>query len=420
VPPRRPGDQLDSAQPAGITLEGRSIDERGLKPPLVSLILINRNYAAYLGETIDSIRRQDYPWLECFVVDNASTDGSEAVIARHVADDSRFTVVPLQENLGQLRAALQIFDRLRGSFVAFVDADDILFPNYLSVHVQAHLALPAAVAFTSSNIIETDADKNVLTGGRLGFAANCESELRGLKPAAATLRLASISDSEYERLSETTITIPHWRTQWVWAPGTANVYRKSALDLVRPDASRILGHASCDGYFCTILHLMSGSVLICRHLSVYRFHGRNTFGSSPLMKAVRTNRSFAAKQEDTQRLHVLRTFLLRADEFNWILAGNRFWSTIDLLATIGGGTPDVYFARNDVQDVIAESLPPLIKTFGAGAVLMALRERMNARALRRLIGQAHAGEAAHPLRWKLAKVEARRAWRWPIRRRRKS
>jgi len=247
LPSRRPGEQMDSGQAAGITLEGHSIHERGLKPPLVSLILINRNYAAYLGEAIDSIRRQDYPWLECFVVDNASTDDSEAVTARHVADDPRFTVVPLQENLGQLRAGLEVLDRVRGSFVAFVDADDTLFPNYLSSHVQVHLALPATVAVTSSNIIETDADKNVLTGGRLGFAANCESELRGLKPAAATLRLASISDSEYERLSETTITIPHWRTQWVWAPGTANVYRKSALDLVRPDASRILGHASCDG-----------------------------------------------------------------------------------------------------------------------------------------------------------------------------
>ena len=78
-------------------------DSRQLfKPPLVSLVLINWNYAAYVGEAIRSIENQDYPNLEILVVDNGSTDASRSVIADCVGDNGRARIIHLEKNLGSL------------------------------------------------------------------------------------------------------------------------------------------------------------------------------------------------------------------------------------------------------------------------------------------------------------------------------
>ena len=99
-----------------------------VEPPLVSLVLINRNDAAYVGAAIESIKSQVYPWIEAIVVDNGSTDASRQVIAEHVGNDPRFRIVHLDENLGQLGAYFDVFKLLGGEFVTVVDADDVLFP----------------------------------------------------------------------------------------------------------------------------------------------------------------------------------------------------------------------------------------------------------------------------------------------------
>ncbi|MGZ8416799.1 MAG: glycosyltransferase family 2 protein [Methyloceanibacter sp.] len=119
----------------------------------MSLLIINWNYGTYIGATIDSIKSQDYPAIEVIVVDNGSTDDSRDVIGKHAGDDPRFRVVHLDENLGQLGAYFYAFELTSGETI--VDADDILFPSFVSSHVQVHLALPSSVALTSSNVVES-------------------------------------------------------------------------------------------------------------------------------------------------------------------------------------------------------------------------------------------------------------------------
>ena len=54
-----------------------------LHAPVLSLIVVNRDYGRFLGQTIDSIKAQDYAPIECVIVDNGSTDQSLEVIERH-------------------------------------------------------------------------------------------------------------------------------------------------------------------------------------------------------------------------------------------------------------------------------------------------------------------------------------------------
>lgn len=398
----------DAAVAAEVTVGGVPLTQHDLKPPFVSIVLVNRNYEAFVGEAIDSIRAQDYPHFECVIVDNASTDDSRAVIARHVGDDVRFTIVHLAENLGQLRAALGVFDRLRGEYVVCADADDVLFRSFLSSHLQVHLALTAAVGFSSSDIVEVDAERTVLTGGRSGFAFDCEAEPPGLKPAREVMRIAAVSDADYAALAEATCIAPLWKARWIWSPGTANMYRKSVLGRALPDTARIKGHAAWDNYFCPIVHLMSGSALIRRHLSAYRFHDRNAFAHTPRILALQTSRGFAATRSAVQRLHVLHTFLSRADEFDWLLAGDRFWVTIDLLASIEGLTPRAFFAQAGVQEIVADNLRKLEEVFGRRAALRQVRARMRAGAAWRVIAKAYGGQVPFALRLELARAMVHR------------
>ena len=48
--------------------------------PLVSVIVPCLNRAHYLRETIESILQQDYPNIECIVIDGGSTDGTIEIL----------------------------------------------------------------------------------------------------------------------------------------------------------------------------------------------------------------------------------------------------------------------------------------------------------------------------------------------------
>src|SRR5688500_14289490 len=109
-------------------IDGAPILSDQARPPLVSVVMANWNYAEYIGAALRSIREQDYSLFECIVVDNGSSDGSVDIIKRHIDGDPRFSLVELSENLGQLNAVLHVFDRLKGGFVVFADADDVLLP----------------------------------------------------------------------------------------------------------------------------------------------------------------------------------------------------------------------------------------------------------------------------------------------------
>ena len=49
--------------------------------PLVSIIMPLYNRVQLVGETIDSVRRQTYPYWELLIVDDGSTDGSYEYVA---------------------------------------------------------------------------------------------------------------------------------------------------------------------------------------------------------------------------------------------------------------------------------------------------------------------------------------------------
>lgn len=98
----------------------------------ISILINNFNYARFLGAAIDSALAQAGPTLdaevEVIVCDDASTDGSAAVMARY---GSRIQTWHSPENRGQASAMNAGLALSSGEWVLFLDADDLLDPDAL-------------------------------------------------------------------------------------------------------------------------------------------------------------------------------------------------------------------------------------------------------------------------------------------------
>lgn len=106
---------------------------------LVSVVIPNYNYGCYLGEAIESVLGQSYQHREVLVVDDGSTDDSEAV-ARGYGDRVRW----LQQDRHGVSAARNLgVQNSRGALIAFLDADDYWLPNKLERQVAQWMRDPA-------------------------------------------------------------------------------------------------------------------------------------------------------------------------------------------------------------------------------------------------------------------------------------
>lgn len=121
--------------------------------PLVSIVVTNYNYAAFLEQAVASVMAQTYSNIECVIVDDCSTDENPSVIARLKARYPKLRTVVNETNGGQSVSCLEGFERTRGAYVIFLDADDYLLPDCVETHIRAHLSLRIPVGFTSLDMI---------------------------------------------------------------------------------------------------------------------------------------------------------------------------------------------------------------------------------------------------------------------------
>ena len=88
------------------------------------------NGERFLEEAIESILTQTHSHLEFLILNDGSTDGTDAVIARF--QDSRIKLVNNPRNLGLTAALNQGLRLAHFEFVARHDADDISYPERLA------------------------------------------------------------------------------------------------------------------------------------------------------------------------------------------------------------------------------------------------------------------------------------------------
>lgn len=100
------------------------MEEREKSKPVVSVIIPVYNLENYLDTCLDSVGRQTYGDFEAIVVDDGSTDGSQAVALRHAERDARIVVISTV-NQGAARARETGIRHAKGDYICFLDGDDV-------------------------------------------------------------------------------------------------------------------------------------------------------------------------------------------------------------------------------------------------------------------------------------------------------
>jgi glycosyltransferase involved in cell wall biosynthesis len=106
---------------------------------LVTAAITTYNRAQYLPEAIDSVLAQSVPDVEVLVIDDGSTDDTEAAIAPY---RDRIRYVRRPQNGGRAAARNTAVELATGQFLAFCDSDDAWLPNRLARQLAAFEGRP--------------------------------------------------------------------------------------------------------------------------------------------------------------------------------------------------------------------------------------------------------------------------------------
>ena len=98
----------------------------------VSVIIPVYNSGPYLSRCIDSVLEQSFSDFELLLIDDGSTDGSDKLCDAYAEKDCRIHVFH-KKNGGASSARNVGLDNAKGEWVTFIDSDDYVLDNYLSI-----------------------------------------------------------------------------------------------------------------------------------------------------------------------------------------------------------------------------------------------------------------------------------------------
>lgn len=127
---------------------------------LVSIITPSYNTAKFIAETIDSVRLQTYNNWEMIIVDDCSTDDTDAVVEGYLGD-SRIKFFKNEKNSGAAMSRNRALREAKGRWIAFLDSDDLWEPRKLEKQIK--FMEKSGYSFSYTNYVEID-EKSQLLG----------------------------------------------------------------------------------------------------------------------------------------------------------------------------------------------------------------------------------------------------------------
>lgn len=231
----------------------------------VVAVVTNWNGVHLLDDTLDTLAAQDLEGLITLVVDNGSTDGSLEHLAERWPD---VYALPLGKNEGFAAAVNRGFEASQGEYVAVLNNDMTLVPNWASSLVRALEETPTAGSAAGKLLVASQPEILDGTGDLIGWDGYCVRRGRGEKDYG-----------QYDR-----------RTLVCSACAGAAVYRRAAFEAVGPFDERFFIYAEdadwgvraqIAGYDCVyepsaVAHHVGGATTSeMNGFELYLFH-RNT------------------------------------------------------------------------------------------------------------------------------------------------
>lgn len=279
----------------------------GVGVPFVTVVVTVFNYERYVVDCLRSIAAQTYQDFNCIIVDDCSSDQSTAAVERFIEEQrlgERFCLIRHDINRGQMAGFKTGCEHAKGEFVVYVDADDVLLPDFLVKHLTVHLG-EMPVAFTSSDQYQINEAGEVIAG------RHSDLQARG----------------RYRRVG------PHYlyENSWLWATTSSMMFRRATLQLILPDVTEPF-RVCADNYICHFGNLVGGSILIPERLGCYRRHGANSFSKNRIVGGQHPTGDMRTHPHHARIRQAIVDHLLNySDRFITVLAG---WWFLVLLARI--------------------------------------------------------------------------------------
>lgn len=152
-----PIDNLIDKFSGEIAVSNRPEDSIEKKPdvnlPFISIVIPTYNRARYLKEAINSALAQQYENMEILIVDDGSTDNTQAVISEFTSKKIRYlpkehSGAPATRNYGVREA--------KGDFILWLDSDDVLLPDTVTSYVALLKRFPHVDVFYGNVLITDD------------------------------------------------------------------------------------------------------------------------------------------------------------------------------------------------------------------------------------------------------------------------
>lgn len=133
---------------------------------LVSIITPTWNCGRFIAETIRSVQAQTYTNWELLIVDDCSSDNTETIVNRFIAEDNRIKYFRNNSNSGAAVSRNFALQQAQGRWIAFLDSDDLWMPKKLERQIRFMQNNDYAFSYHKySEIDEQSSDLGVTVSG---------------------------------------------------------------------------------------------------------------------------------------------------------------------------------------------------------------------------------------------------------------
>jgi teichuronic acid biosynthesis glycosyltransferase TuaG len=108
----------------------------------ISIIMPAYNAAKTISQSIESVIKQSHKNWELLIIDDGSQDNTSALVLDFQNKDQRIKLIKLSRNGGLSNARNEGCRAAIGSFISFLDSDDLWHENKLEIQVNFHLLNP--------------------------------------------------------------------------------------------------------------------------------------------------------------------------------------------------------------------------------------------------------------------------------------
>jgi len=129
--------------------------------PLISILLPVHNSGKYLSDCLNSLLSQSYKNIEIIAIDDKSSDNSVKILNQFKKTDKRLKIYKNVKRYGIAVTLNRLLNKAKGSYIAFMDTNDVSSPNRLNKQYKFLIQNPGIVAVGSQCTFINDHDKKI-------------------------------------------------------------------------------------------------------------------------------------------------------------------------------------------------------------------------------------------------------------------